>query len=186
MNLPERIVAIHGALDAASVPHAFGGAIALAYWTENPRGTNDIDINIFLGAEDCEDGLRALPSGVRWSESDREAIEREGQRRLWWTETPVDVFFDYHPIHSEAAAHRQHVTFEDTRIPILGPTELAVFKAMFDRTRDWADLEEMARNGTLDLATVRNTVVDMVGESDPRIARLENSARRGSAALGSS
>jgi hypothetical protein len=180
MNLPQRIVAIHDALDSAHVAHAFGGAIALAYWTENPRGTRDIDVNIFLAADECETGLMALPTEIRWDEADRAAIVREGQRRLWWDETPIDVFFDYHRIHVEAEANRRFVQFEDTEIPILGPTELAVFKAMFDRTRDWADIEEMSRNGTLDLKGVRATVAEMVGEGDPRLERLNEAARRGS------
>ena len=29
------------------------------------------------------------------------------------------------------------------RIPVLGCTALAVFKAMFDRTKDWGDIEAM-------------------------------------------
>lgn len=179
MNLPERIVAIHDALASARVPHAFGGAIALAYWTENPRGTSDIDVNVFLAAEECERGLRTLPSGIEWSQEDRNAIERDGQRRIWWDETPVDLFFDYHEIHADAAAHRRYVSFAGTKIPILGPTELAVFKAMFDRTRDWADIEEMALNGTLDAQVVKSTLVDMVGSDDPRLARLVAAARHG-------
>lgn len=180
MNLPERIVAIHQALDSAGIAHAFGGAIALAYWTENPRGTSDIDVNVFIAAGDCERGLRALPPAVAWSVGDRDAIERDGQRRLWWSETPVDIFFDYHQIHAEAAANRRHVEFEGVQIPILGPTELAVFKAIFDRTRDWADIEEMAKNNTLDIDGVRNAVADMVGDDDPRLARLAEASRRAS------
>lgn len=179
MSLAERIVAIHAALDTARVPHAFGGAIALAYWTENPRGTSDIDVNVFVKASECEAGLRALPPGVGWGEEDRKAIERDGQRRLWWDGTPVDVFFDYRSIHAEAAAHRRYVSFEGAEIPILGPTELAVFKAIFDRTRDWADIEEMARNGTLDANAVKTTVAAMVGQDDPRLARLAEAAQRG-------
>lgn len=35
MTLVERIVALHTALDAASVPHAFGGALALG--ADDPR-----------------------------------------------------------------------------------------------------------------------------------------------------
>lgn len=180
MNLPSRIVAIHYALDAARIAHAFGGAIALAYWTENPRGTSDIDVNVFLAADECEVGLKALPAEVRWDEADRDAIAREGQRRLWWDKTPIDVFFDYHRIHADAEANRRFVQFEGTEIPILGPVELAVFKAMFDRTRDWADIEEMARNQTLDMESVRAIVTEMVGEDDPRLERLSEAAKRGS------
>ena len=44
--------------------------------------------------------------------------------------------------------------FAGTQIPVLGPVELAVFKAMFDRTRDWADIEAMVAAGTLDVDAV--------------------------------
>ena len=30
--------------------------------------------------------------------------------------------------------------FADTTIPVSGATELAVFKAFFNRTKDWADI----------------------------------------------
>jgi hypothetical protein len=46
-SLPEKILAIERAL--TDVPHAFGGALALAYHAE-PRATIDIDLNVFLPA----------------------------------------------------------------------------------------------------------------------------------------
>lgn len=54
-SLPDEIVAIHQALGAADVPHAFGGAIALAYWG-TPRYTHDVDVNIALPAEESRRG----------------------------------------------------------------------------------------------------------------------------------
>jgi len=99
-------------------------------------------------------------------------IARDGQIRLWWEGTPTDLFFDYAPIHDEAARNRRTVPFEGIRIPVLGPVELAVFKVMFDRTRDWADLEAMAERGTLDLEAVRARLEEMLDEGDARFARL--------------
>ena len=64
MTLPERLVALHKALAARRVPHAFGGAIALAYWTRDPRGTSDIDVNVFLQVGKARRALDALPDGV--------------------------------------------------------------------------------------------------------------------------
>ena len=55
-GIPEKIVAIHQALDAADVPHAFGGALALAWCTERARGTIDIDLNVFVDAAQAADG----------------------------------------------------------------------------------------------------------------------------------
>jgi hypothetical protein len=182
LTLPERLVALHRALARRRIPHAFGGAIALAYWTLDPRGTNDIDLNVFLPAENGARALRALPAGVAQPDGAAAAIAREGQIRLWWDETPVDLFFDYEPIHAAAAAHRRTVPFSGTRIPVLGPVELAVFKAMFDRTRDWADIEAMIAAGTLDLHAVRAALAPLVDPGDERLARLDQAARRAESA----
>ena len=121
VTLPERVVALHRALARKRIPHAFGGAIALAYWTLDPRGTSDIDLNIFVPAAESSRALRALPkaSRARRHGGDDRA---DGQVRLWWDETPIDLFFDYVPVHEDAARNRRTVPFADTRIPVLGPS----------------------------------------------------------------
>jgi hypothetical protein len=179
VGLPDKLVAIHRSLARGRVPHAFGGAIALAYWTSDPRGTSDIDVNIFVPAEDPVRALGALPEEIEQPEGLADLIAREGQTRLWWGETPVDVFFDYHPMHAAAAEHRTVVPFAGTKIPVLGATELAVFKAMFDRTRDWADIEAMAAAGTLDRRGVRAGLRRLVPKDDARFARLDDAIARG-------
>jgi hypothetical protein len=172
VRLPERLLALHRALETAGLPHAFGGAIALAYCTLNPRGTSDIDVNVFVPADEGARVLAALPAGVAIPAGTVEAVRRDGQARLWWDETPVDLFLDYAPVHADAARHRRTVPFEGERIPVLGPVELAVFKAVFDRTRDWADLEEMAAAGTLDAAATAAALRPLLGDGDPRIERV--------------
>ena len=61
--------------------------------------------------------------------------------------------------------------FADTTIPVLGATELAVFKAFFNRTKDWADIEAMVDSGTLDVEVVVAELLALLGD-DPRIERL--------------
>jgi hypothetical protein len=178
MTLPERLVALHRALARRRVPHAFGGAIALAYWTLDPRATSDIDVNVFLPATDAARALRALPPEVAQPAGTAEAIARDGQIRLWWDETPIDLFFDTVPVHADAARHRRRVAFARAQIPVLGPEELAVFKAMFDRTRDWADIEAMLAAESLDLDAVRETLQTMFAPDDHRFARLGEALRR--------
>lgn len=177
MTLPERIVEIHRALSKAGIPHAFGGAIALAYATLDPRGTSDVDVNIFTPASEPERALRALPAGIAQPAGTAETIAREGQIRLWWDETPIDLFFDYIPLHDEAARNRRTVPFEGEQIPILGPVELAVFKVMFDRTRDWADLEAMTESGSLDVPAVKKAVESLVDADDARLSKLDTLTR---------
>ncbi len=179
MTLAERIVALHDALTAADLPHAFGGAIALAYWTLDPRGTSDVDVNVFVPAPEAASALQALPPGLDVPDGTAEVIARDGQVRVFWDETPVDLFFDYAPVHADAALHARTVPFAGGRIPVLGPVELAVFKVMFDRTRHWADVEAMAAAGTLDRESVRASLATMLDPDDARFARLDDAVRRG-------
>jgi hypothetical protein len=177
MTLPEKLVELHRGLEASGIPHAFGGAIALAYWTLDPRGTSDIDLNIFVPATDCAPALAALPPEVAQPPGTAAAIERDGQVRLWWDETPVDLFFDYDPFHADAARNRQTMPFAGTTIPVLGPVELAAFKAMFDRTRDWADIEAMFGAGRVGIDAVQAALEAMLPAGDHRFERLEQAAR---------
>ena len=183
MTLPEKIVALHRALSKKKIPHAFGGALALAYWTKDPRGTSDIDLNIFVAAADSGPALAALPEGVARPEGTAATIAAKGQIRLWWGETPVDLFFDYVPVHAQAARNAKDVPFAGTHIPILGPVELAVFKVMFDRTRDWADIEAMLAANTVDIDAVRATLAALVASDDHRYARLTEALRRADAGV---
>ncbi len=172
MSLPQRIVALHVALAAAEVPHAFGGALALAWCTERARGTIDIDVNVFLPAERTDDVLAALPDGVTHASADRQRLIDDGQTRLWWETTPVDVFLDTTPFHHDVATRVQLESFGDAVLPFLACRDLAVFKAFFDRTKDWADLEEMQAAGTLDVDAVTGVLVRYLGGDDQRVERL--------------
>jgi hypothetical protein len=173
VSLAERLLALHRALSRRRIPHAFGGAIALAFWTLDPRGTSDIDVNVFVSAANAQRVLDALPDGVAVPAGTAEAIARDGQVRLWWDDTPIDLFFDYVPVHAEAARNRRVVPFAETRIPVLGPNELAVFKVMFDRTRDWADIEALLANDAIDPDALALTLRTMLPEGDRRFGRLE-------------
>jgi hypothetical protein len=184
LSLAQRVVALHEALARNGIEHAFGGAIALAFWTGEPRGTRDIDVNLFVPAADPEPALAALPEGVRQSKNTVETIQRQGQIRLWWEDTPLDLFFDYAPIHGEASRHRRFVPFEGVKIPVLSPLELAAFKAMFNRTRDWGDIEEMLREGSLDAEQLHHAIRSMVGPDHERHNRIDDAARRAAGSAG--
>lgn len=172
MTLPEKIVALHHALEPAGIPHAFGGALALAWCTERARGTIDVDVNLFVRPEQAAAVLPALPSDVVWTNDDAARIERDGQARLWWDTTPVDLFFSTTDFHDRIASRVRHEPFLGVDIPFLACRDLAVFKACFDRTRDWADLEEMAAAGSLDVESVLGVLANYLGGDDRRVARL--------------
>jgi hypothetical protein len=172
VSLPDKIVSLHRALDAAEIPHAFGGALALAWCTHRARGTIDIDLNVFVGRDGADSVAAALPAGVACADAQIQALARDGQVRMWWDETPVDVFLDTTRYHDQLALRTHREPFAGDEIPFLSCGDLAVFKAFFNRTRDWADLEDMCAAGTLELDRVLGVLVEYLGPDDERVARL--------------
>lgn len=175
-SLADKIVRLHAALDQAGIAHAFGGALALAWCTQRARGTIDIDINVFVGVDRVDEVIAALPRKVVCTSDDREVLTRDGQARLWWDATPVDVFLDTTEFHRAVGSRVRIEPFNGAEVPFLSCSDLAVFKAFFNRTKDWADLEEMAEAGTLDAARVVGTLVLYLGADDERIVRLRRLA----------
>lgn len=176
-SLVDKIVELHGALDLRSLPHAFGGALALAFHTHEPRGTRDINLNVFVPPSAASGALAALPAGVVRAPRDEQAAQEHGQVRLFWDDTPVDLFFSDHRFHHEAEAHVRRVPFAGIELPVLGATELAVFKCFCDRTKDWADVEAMLEAGSLDSHRALGWLVDLLGPDDHRTARLRDLVR---------
>ena len=174
--LARRLLAIHAAFATAGIPHAFGGAIALAYCTGEPRGTIDLDVNVFVPHTTPDTALDALPAGVILTSANRAEVLAKGQTRAWWDDTPIDLFFANHPFHDTVQGRVRTVPFADTSITVLDCTSLAVFKAFFDRTKDWADLEAMAAAGQLDVDAVGSFLTDLLGADDPRLERLRGLA----------
>ena len=142
-SLPDKVVALDVALAAPRIPHAFGGALALAYYAE-PRATIDVDLNVFVAPVEHPRVATALDHlGVEQRSATASEIERDGQTRWWWGRTPLDLFFAYDALHEAMSKAVRKVPFGDRRIPILAPEHLAVCKAIFDRPKDWLDLEQM-------------------------------------------
>ena len=171
-SLPEKVTAIDRALSAARIPHAIGGAIALAYYAE-PRATVDVDVNVFVPTDRWPDVKTALrPLGIDLG-LDESALARDGQVRLWWGRNPVDLFFSYDPLHAEMEKSTRRVPFSGTRIPILAPEHLAICKAIFDRPKDWLDIEAMLIvTEPLDVDAIESWLTRLVGADDERPAKL--------------
>jgi hypothetical protein len=172
-SLPEKIVAIDARLREARIAHAFGGALALAYYAE-PRTTIDIDVNLFVEPSAFRAVADAVgPLGVR-TDVDARALERDGQCRLWWERTPLDLFFAYDEIHEAMRRGARIVPFGEDRLPILSPEHLLVCKAVFDRPKDWLDIEQVLVSvERIDVVEMRGWLERLVGSSDHRAQRFE-------------
>lgn len=174
-----RALAVYQALKAAGIPCELGGALALAYHVDDPRGTRDIDVNVGVERADAKRVLSTLPADVPWDERSVAAIERDGQVRLRWPVTgaaplPLDLFFAEHELHTRVSQRAVTVPMRDTEVLILSATDLTIFKALFDRPKDWVDIQAMldAHDSSVDLADAAHWVARIVGERDPRVRRL--------------
>lgn len=176
----EKVVAITRMLENAGVPYAIGGAIALAYYAV-PRATVDIDVNIFLRESAGTDIVRSLAAlGIQSAANTLPTIKRDGQTRLQWDNTPVDLFFAYDAFHDNASTRTRDVPYPPDRIRILAGEDLMVCKVVFDRGKDWLDIDQMllATAGDLDVRDVRKWVVHIAGEGDQRTAHLDDAIVR--------
>jgi hypothetical protein len=172
--LDQLVTILHAALTEADIPHAFGGAIALAYYGE-PRATVDIDVNIFVRASDAPvvaDVLR--PLGVSVEPRAIAKIQEQAQNRLRWGHYVLDVFFVNHPFHESCAARVRLVPFQDGEIPILSAEDLIIFKIFFNRPKDWLDIEQVlfAQAGRFDVGYVERWLTELVGVDDDRFKRF--------------
>ena len=181
-DLAPKIVSLHEMLDSAGVTHQFGGAIALA-WYRNPRATTDIDLNLTLPPAAAEPILELLAGlGVTVAPGDREAIARDGQARLDWDGSYLDVFFATMDLHLEMAERARLVRFGPVDIPILAPEHLIACKAVFDRPKDWLDITEILRWGTdIDGARTLYWVGEILGPEAEQYRRLAGLLSTGAA-----
>ncbi len=177
MDFVDLIVAVHDHLDAGWVSHAFGGALAFGYVAE-PRGTVDIDVNVFVPPDGLEPVVEALrPLGYVLAPGADTAPPIAGIRFAHETEPfPVDVFPSLHDRYAEVELRRvRHRFGRDGRVlPFLSPEDLCVFKLSFGRAKDWVDLAAIADAAVaLDVDYIEEQLVALRGPSMyPEVARL--------------
>ncbi|HEV3070386.1 MAG TPA: nucleotidyl transferase AbiEii/AbiGii toxin family protein [Solirubrobacteraceae bacterium] len=175
-SLPDKVLALHQGLSAAKVGHAFGGALALAYYAE-PRATIDIDLNVFVPPSAHATVAQALvPLGV--TAIDTVVAERDGQCRSWWGRTPIDLFFAYDELHEAMRRQARLVPFGEDRIPVLSPEHLVICKSVFDRPKDWLDIEQvLVSTQDLDTQEIGNALDRLLGSKDHRRRRFDAAVR---------
>lgn len=171
-HLAEKMLAISGKLSTAGIPHAFGGAIALAYCIDEPRGTRDLDLNVFVEPSAARMTLTALPAKVEVNAESVAVAERDGQARLWWEGTPIDIFFNSLPLHEVAAERVVWVPLDGRKIPVIDCASLVVFKALVDRGKDWVDIESIAEASSTSIGVAAEALARLVPGGDPRVAQL--------------
>ena len=172
ISLERKIVGVHTMLASAALPHAFGGALALAFHTGEPRGTRDIDVNIFLPVSKIDVVRSAFAKRIEFTETQVADALANDQVRVFWEDTPIDIFFNVAEFHDDVMLGIEHHKFAKIIIPVLGADALTVFKAMYNRTKDWADIEAMLEVNSIDKSRVIGWLVRLLGVDDPRTRKF--------------
>lgn len=166
-------------LEKAGIEYAIGGALALGIHGAL-RATRDVDVNVFCEPARLSDALAALANaGVRVNEATavREAAT-EGWFTGWLDVVRIDVFVPSIDFSWEAARRRVQRPFAGTVLWFLSAESLCVFKLLFFRTKDLADLEQLVLTTPLDRAWVKETIASMMGSDDPRVAAWDRITSR--------
>ena len=102
---------IADAFEAAAVPYAIRGALALAV-AGVPRGTADVDVNVFVPEDrvgDVVDALRSLGIDAD-PQAARARAHRDGMFVARWDGMRIDVFLPCIPFAEEAGRTRTRIT----------------------------------------------------------------------------
>ena len=172
----ELAVQISSLLAEAGIRHAIGGALAFGFYA-SPRGTVDVDMNIFVAADRPHEALDVLAAGG--VAIDREqAVEAIGSRGDLFVEhggCRLDFFFNSIPLHASASERARTVELLGTPVPVLSAEDLVVLKLLFNRHKDIVDIEAIVESSgdKLDVAYVRHWLVECVGSDDTRVATWE-------------
>ena len=174
-SVPAVVARLIEALEASGETYAFGGAIALAAWSE-PRATADVDVVVWVPPDEIDRAIDAVcrANVVVDVETARHAA---GERGLFVGRagaTRVDVFVPSIPFYDEAARRRVRTRLGERETWVHSAEVLAVFKMLFFRPKDLVDVERMleVRGALFDRAFVRDALVDMLGD-DERIVKWD-------------
>ena len=162
------------ALDARHQEYALGGAIALGYWAA-PRGTVDVDLTLFLPPDQptaCVWLLQDLGCKLTAAAA-MDSLREHGFCRVEYGGVRVDVFLPTIAFYGAARDRRRIVTLGEQSIQIWDAESLVVFKLMFFRRKDFADIEQILRTqrATLDCPWIERQLEQLFGRHDPRVSQ---------------
>jgi hypothetical protein len=162
-------------LAPCGIPYAFGGAIALAAWSE-PRATADVDVVLFLDPTRIDEAITLVrAAGVTLTdEGARAQASTRGMFVGMAGNVRVDVFVPSIPFYEIAEAHCVPTRIGGRDTFVHSAEVLAVFKLLFFRPKDLLDVERMLqiRGAAFDRAFVRDALCEML-PYDPRIEKWD-------------
>lgn len=168
-------------LEPSGVPYALGGALALAAWSE-PRATADVDLILWLPEERWSEAIELVRrAGVDLEPLSALRLAKDrGMFAGMMGSVRVDVFVPSIPFYETALSRRSRTSILGRDTWVHSAEVLTVFKLLFFRPKDLLDIERMlgVQASAFDRAFVRAEIVELVGETDPRIQKWDEISAR--------
>jgi hypothetical protein len=150
LDLYTELRTLAAALDAAGIPYALAGGLAVSLYT-TPRATEDIDV--LIAAADVDRVIRAVaPLGFR--KTGRPILVAAGRIeicRLVKVDAadllPLDLLIIVDPELREAVQGRTEKVIENQRLSIVSVDALVVLKRLRNSNRDLGDLDALRDAG---------------------------------------
>lgn len=169
------------ALSAAGIDHVLGGALSFGYWGV-PRGTADVDVTTFLRPEELEPVFRVLDGlGVQFDRARAtDLAQRRGIFDVQVRGIRVDIYVPDIPLYESARARRRRVLFQGREVLIWAAEDIALFKLMYFRDKDKADVRAIVdvQREQLDVAYIRRWLHELVGAEDERTVWFDSLVSR--------
>lgn len=177
VNVAETAAQLASKLESLKQEYALGGAIALGYWGV-PRGTVDVDLTLYLPFDKpslCVLLLQDIGCSLAATEA-AESLREHGFCHAVFNETRLDVFLPIVPFYDLAKNRRKRMELAGRSIMIWDAESLTVFKMMFFRRKDLADIEQILRvqGSKFNRDWVREQISAMYGVRDPRISAWDD------------
>lgn len=137
------------ALEEAQVPYAIGGALAYGLWGD-PRGTHDVDINLFVEPAQLDGALTAMErAGTRFDRAAAHRAAAEGDVLIGDHHgMRIDVFTPSIPFSWEAGRTRVRVEGPTGPRSFLSAEATVIFKLLFYHGVDPRDPTELTFGST--------------------------------------
>ena len=90
---------------------------------------------------------------------------------LSWEHTPIHVFLSYDAFHESCKARARQVPFADGEIRILSAEDITIFKVIYDRPKDRAEVREvlLCLGERMDVAYTIGWLEKTLGSEDARV-----------------
>ncbi|MBI3930375.1 MAG: hypothetical protein HY319_32870 [Armatimonadetes bacterium] len=147
--------------------------MAARWLSASGQSTVDLDVTLFVELNELhrataillESGCDLDPEAACWQARDR------GTFRVRHSGIPIDVFVPDIPLYAAARKRRRKVELEGRSLWIWAPEDLILFKLLYFRRKDEADVEAILsiQGQSVERDYVRGWLIDMVGEGDPRV-----------------